>query len=185
MIQVPQLTKLSSPHSRDSLSFSSSTCCPLHLTVGHRTTPTWVAFGDEGPLVGTAAKNASDNMAISPENIVFDARRLIGRCMEDPEVQKNMRMKQWPFNVHADNEGKLMYNVKTGNEHRDFTPVDISAMVLGQSKEAAEAYLGVKVEHAASAKHPKLFRCFEVLFGAYFAYYKRLTRMTQLVKSNP
>jgi heat shock protein 5 len=115
---------------------------------GHRTTPTWVAFGDQGPLVGTAAKNASDYMALSPERIVFGARRFIGRSMEDPEIQKDIRVKQWPFNVHADKNGRPVYNVKTENEHRDFTPENISAMVLGQIKETAEAYLGVKVEHA-------------------------------------
>jgi heat shock protein 5 len=115
---------------------------------GHRTTPTWVAFGDEGHLVGAAARNASDYMSIRPENIVFDAKRLIGRSMEDAEVQKEIRMKQWPFTVHADKGGRLVYNVKTADEYRDFTPQDILTLVLGQIKETAEAYLGVKVEHA-------------------------------------
>jgi molecular chaperone DnaK (HSP70) len=134
---------------------------------GHRTTPAWVAFGDDGrlPLIGGAAKNASDYMSIGPENIVFDARRLIGRTMEDPEVQKDLdiRGKQWPFKVHSNGDGKPVYRinvgVKNGENSEDgknvtvqheleLTPEDISGMVLRNMKETAETYLGTKVEQA-------------------------------------
>lgn len=63
--------------------------------IGERTTPSYVAFTDEGVLVGQAAKNqAADN----PTCTIFDAKRLIGRDFNDPIVQNDM--KSWPFKVY-------------------------------------------------------------------------------------
>ncbi|KAF9529039.1 heat shock protein 70 [Crepidotus variabilis] len=109
---------------------------------GHRITPSWVSFDGEERLIGDAAKNAYHT---NPENTVFDAKRLIGRKMEEPEVIRDM--KHWPFKVKEKN-GKPAINVKYKGEHKDFTPEEISAMVLGKMKETAEAYLGHKVTHA-------------------------------------
>jgi hypothetical protein len=75
---------------------------------GHRTTPTCVAFVDKRCLVGSPAKNASDYASTRQENIVFNAKRLIGRSLEDAEVQKDMRMNQWSLTVHADKRGRSM-----------------------------------------------------------------------------
>lgn len=55
--------------------------------LGERTTPSYVAFNDSERLVGGAAKNQA---ARNPENTVFDAKRLIGRKMDDPVVRKDM-----------------------------------------------------------------------------------------------
>jgi hypothetical protein len=67
---------------------------------GNRTTPSYVAFTDSERLIGDAAKN---QVAINPENTVFDAKRLIGRPYNDPAVQSDM--KHWPFRVmNADNK---------------------------------------------------------------------------------
>ncbi|KAI8972578.1 heat shock protein 70 [Trametes punicea] len=109
---------------------------------GHRITPSWVSFTDEERLVGDAAKNAFHS---NPENTVFDAKRLIGRKFDDPEVQRDM--KHWPFKV-ANKSGKPVVQVKYRGEMREFTPEEISAMVLGKMKETAEAYLGRQVSHA-------------------------------------
>jgi heat shock protein 5 len=109
---------------------------------GHRITPSWVSFTDEERLVGDAAKNAFHT---NPENTVFDAKRLIGRKMDDPEILRDM--KHWPFKV-KENSGKPVINVKYKGEEKEFTPEEISAMVLGKMKETAEAYLGHKVTHA-------------------------------------
>ncbi|KAI0742691.1 heat shock protein 70 [Daedaleopsis nitida] len=109
---------------------------------GHRITPSWVAFSDEERLVGDSAKNAFHS---NPENTVFDAKRLIGRKADDPEIQRDM--KHWPFKVSS-KSGKPHVQVKYRGELRDFTPEEISAMVLGKMKETAEAYLGRTVTHA-------------------------------------
>merc|ERR1711977_443143 len=61
---------------------------------GNRTTPSYVAFTSEERLIGDAAKNQA---AMNPKHTVFDAKRLIGRRFDDPEVKKDM--KQWPFEV--------------------------------------------------------------------------------------
>ncbi|KAF5345831.1 hypothetical protein D9756_010900 [Leucocoprinus leucothites] len=59
---------------------------------GHRITPSWVSFTDEERLVGDAAKNAFHS---NPTNTVFDAKRLIGRKTDDPELKRDI--KHWPF----------------------------------------------------------------------------------------
>ena len=61
---------------------------------GNRTTPSWVAFTDSERLIGDAAKNQA---AMNPNNTIFDAKRLIGRKMDDPAIQQDL--KHWPFKV--------------------------------------------------------------------------------------
>ncbi|KAB5591765.1 glucose-regulated protein [Ceratobasidium theobromae] len=109
---------------------------------GNRITPSWVQFGDDERLVGDAAKAAFHT---SPSQTVFDAKRLIGRKYEDPEVKRDA--KHWPFKI-VGKGGKPMIQVKNKGELKDFTPEEISAMVLTKMKETAEAYLGKKVTHA-------------------------------------
>ena len=112
--------------------------------------------------VGDSAKNAFHS---NPENTVFDAKRLIGRKMDDQDITRDM--KHWPFKVTEKN-GKPAITVKHKGEDRDFvsyrprytdiwphlslslsqSPEEISAMVLTRMKETAEAYLGHKVTHA-------------------------------------
>lgn len=64
---------------------------------GNRTTPSYVAFTDTERLIGDAAKN---QVAMNPNNTVFDAKRLIGRKFDDPKIQQDM--KHWPFKVISD-----------------------------------------------------------------------------------
>ncbi|KIM81916.1 hypothetical protein PILCRDRAFT_820786 [Piloderma croceum F 1598] len=109
---------------------------------GHRITPSWVSFTDEERLVGDSAKNAFHS---NPANTVFDAKRLIGRKMDEADLKKDMR--HWPFKV-IDKGGKPSISVGFKGEDREFTPEEISAMVLVKMKETAEAYLGEKVTHA-------------------------------------
>jgi L1 cell adhesion molecule like protein len=109
---------------------------------GNRTTPSYVAFTETERLIGDAAKN---QVAMNPANTVFDAKRLIGRKFQDESVQSDM--KHWPFKVSAKGD-KPMIEVNFKNEKKQFSPEEISAMVLTKMKETAEAYLGKEVKKA-------------------------------------
>jgi heat shock protein 1/8 len=109
---------------------------------GNRTTPSYVAFTDNERLIGDAAKN---QVAMNPENTVFDAKRLIGRRFDDPTVISDM--KHWSFNV-VNESGKPKIQVEYKGENKTFFPEEISSMVLTKMKETAEAYLGKTVTDA-------------------------------------
>jgi len=109
---------------------------------GNRTTPSYVAFTDTERLIGDAAKN---QVAMNPNNTIFDAKRLIGRKFDDSTVQEDM--KHWPFKV-INAAGKPKLEVEFKNEEKQFTPEEVSAMVLIKMKETAEAYLGHTVKDA-------------------------------------
>ncbi len=109
---------------------------------GNRTTPSYVAFTNDGRLVGDAAKNQA---AINPNNTIFHTKRLMGRKFHDPTVQADM--KHWPFKVIND-VGKPKILIEYKNETKLFTPEEISAMILTKLKEIAETYLGKKVTKA-------------------------------------
>ncbi len=79
---------------------------------GNRTTPSYVAFTDTERLIGDAAKN---QVAMNPNNTVFDAKRLIGRKFDDPVVQSDM--KHWSFQVVSDG-GKPKVQVEYKGETR-------------------------------------------------------------------
>ena len=109
---------------------------------GNRTTPSYVAFTDTERLIGDGAKNQA---AMNPENTVFDAKRLIGRRFDDPIAQSDM--KHWPFKVVNFNT-KPKISVEFKGERKEFTPEEISSMVLIKMKETAEAYLGTTITNA-------------------------------------
>ncbi|KAL8242921.1 hypothetical protein R6Q59_013223 [Mikania micrantha] len=110
---------------------------------GNRTTPSYVAFTDTERLIGDAAKN---QVAMNPQNTVFDAKRLIGRRFTDPSVQSDMKL--WPFKVVAGAGDKPMIVVNYKGEDKQFAPEEISSMVLVKMKEIAEAFLGQTIKNA-------------------------------------
>jgi heat shock protein 1/8 len=110
---------------------------------GNRTTPSYVAFTETERLIGDAAKN---QVALNPENTVFDAKRLIGRKFSDPTVQEDM--KHWPFKVVQGPGDKPLIQVVAHGDVKRFSPEEISAMVLTKMKDIAESYLGTKVTDA-------------------------------------
>ncbi|PHH66649.1 hypothetical protein CDD81_6486 [Ophiocordyceps australis] len=122
--------------------FRDDRCDIIANDQGNRTTPSFVAFTDTERLIGDAAKN---QVAMNPENTVFDAKRLIGRKFSDPEVQADM--KHFPFKI-IDKGGKPVIEVEFKGEKKQFTPEEISSMVLTKMRETAEAYLGGTVNNA-------------------------------------
>lgn len=110
---------------------------------GNRTTPSYVAFTDTERLIGDSAKNQATR---NPENTVFDAKRLIGRQFSESSVQSDI--KHFPFGVSKDENGKCSINVDFKGDKKEYTPEQISSMVLTKMKDTAENFLGCKVENA-------------------------------------
>ncbi|KAK2591182.1 Hsp70 chaperone [Conoideocrella luteorostrata] len=122
--------------------FREDRCDIIANDQGNRTTPSFVAFTDTERLIGDAAKN---QVAMNPENTVFDAKRLIGRKFADPEVQADK--KHFPFTL-IEKGGKPVVEVKFKGETKVFTPEEISSMILTKMRETAESYLGGSINNA-------------------------------------
>lgn len=106
---------------------------------GGRTTPSIVAMSkNEERLVGQSAKRQA---VINYENTIFSAKRLIGRSFDDSEVQRDIKL--FPFKMEKANGG---VKVKMGD--KDYSPQEISAMILQKLKADAESYVGEKVTEA-------------------------------------
>ncbi len=106
---------------------------------GNRTTPSVVAISKNGErIVGQAAKRQA---VINPENTVYAVKRLIGRHFSEEEVQRDL--KNAPYKILQAGEG---VKVKMGD--KEYTPQEISAMVLGKLKADAEAKIGEKITEA-------------------------------------
>ena len=107
---------------------------------GNRTTPSVVAFTKSGErLVGQAAKRQA---ITNPENTVFSAKRFIGRRHEEAQHESQLV----PFKVKPGKHGEAVIHIPL--ESREFTPPEISAMVLQKLKADAEAYLGETIKQA-------------------------------------
>jgi molecular chaperone DnaK len=107
---------------------------------GGRTTPSVVAFTkDSSRLVGQLAKRQA---VTNPTNTVFSIKRFMGRSIG--EVGNEIT--QVPFKVVAGLKNQAAVRIES--ENKDFTPQEISAMVLARMKETAEAYLGQTVTEA-------------------------------------
>jgi molecular chaperone DnaK len=105
---------------------------------GNRTTPSVVAFTKSGErLVGQVAKRQS---VTNPTNTVFSIKRFMGR--KHAEVSEEMKMV--PYQIERADNG----DVRVSIDGKKFSPPEISAMILGKLKQAAEDYLGEKVERA-------------------------------------
>ena len=106
---------------------------------GARTTPSMVAISKSGEtLVGLLAKRQA---VTNPENTLFSIKRLIGRAFEDEEVQRDLKL--LPYKIQKSNSGM---KVKMGE--REYTPQEISAMILGKLKADVKEKLGEKIEEA-------------------------------------
>ncbi|MEK6704691.1 MAG: molecular chaperone DnaK [Bdellovibrionota bacterium] len=107
---------------------------------GMNTTPSVVAFTPTGEkLVGQVAKRQS---ITNPEKTIFETKRLIGRKFSSKEVHEFMKVA--PFKIIEAKNGDAW--VKIGD--REYSPQEISALVLQKMKKTAEDYLGEKVTDA-------------------------------------
>lgn len=107
---------------------------------GERLVPSVVAINKNGErLIGRVARNQS---VVNPENTVYSIKRFMGRKFNDPQVQKTLS--RVPYKVTEAPNGDV--RVLLGG--REYSPPEISAMILGKIKSDAEAYLGHSVTQA-------------------------------------
>jgi len=107
---------------------------------GGRTTPSVVAIGKDGErLVGTVAKRQA---VTNPQNTVYSVKRLMGRKSEDAEVEHARKLGGYEIIRLSNGDA----GVKMGD--REYSPPEISAMVLQKLRADAEAYLGETVNEA-------------------------------------
>src|SRR5947209_4871062 len=107
---------------------------------GMRTTPSIVAFSDDGErLVGQPAKRQA---VTNPERTFFAVKRLVGRRYDDPMVEKDKKLV--PYKIVKASNGDAWVEA----DGKTYSPSQISAFILQKMKETAEAHLGQKVEQA-------------------------------------
>ena len=105
---------------------------------GGRTTPSVVAFSkDEDRLVGQTAKRQA---VTNPENTIFSIKRFMGRMFQEVSNE----ISEVPYNVDKNLNGAVI--VKAND--KEYTPPEISAMILQKLKQDAEEYLGSKISDA-------------------------------------
>lgn len=110
------------------------------LKTGARTTPSVVAFAEDGErLVGVAAKRQA---VVNPENTLFATKRLIGRKFKDAEVQRDI--KEVPYQIVQHTNGDAWVAARGTN----YSPSQIGGFVLQKMKETAESYLSKPVKNA-------------------------------------
>src|SRR5829696_4404500 len=107
---------------------------------GSRTTPSVIGFAQSGErLVGQAARRQA---MTNPENTVYAAKRLMGRKYEDEEVQRHLLT--CPYEVVGADNGDAHIRIRG----RDYSPPEISALVLQKMRQTAEDWLGEQVTEA-------------------------------------
>jgi len=106
---------------------------------GNRTTPSVVAINKNGErLVGQVANR---QRVTNPTNTIFGVKRLIGRKFEDEEVQRDIKL--MPYKIVKAGSG-----VKVEMDGKDYSPEEVSGMILSKLKADAEAFLGEPVTEA-------------------------------------
>ena len=114
----------------------------LENSEGKRTTPSVVAFTKTGDrLVGEAAKRQA---VTNSRNTIYSIKRFMGRKFD--EVQEEI--KRVPFKVVRAANGDAAVEVEVGGKPKQFSPPEISAMILGKLKADAETRLGEKITQA-------------------------------------
>ncbi len=106
---------------------------------GGRTTPSVVAFSEEGRLVGHAARRQA---VANPENTVYAVKRLMGRKYDTPEVERMKKLSS--FRIAPASNGDAHVEMAD----RLYSPQEMSAFILESIKDYAEEYLGSEVTQA-------------------------------------
>jgi len=107
---------------------------------GERLVPSVVAVNkNHERLVGRVARNQA---ITNPQNTIFSVKRFMGRKADDPEVERTR--KRVPYAVNAADNGDVRVRI----DDKEYSPPEVSAMILGKIKRDAEAYLGETITQA-------------------------------------
>jgi chaperone protein DnaK len=106
---------------------------------GHRITPSFISFTDTERLVGDCAKNACIG---NVQNTIFDIKRLMGQKFSNVQCEK------FPYKIICGDNDNIKIQVTWQNKIHEFTPEEISAMILSKMKEISETYLETKITDA-------------------------------------
>ncbi|MBI2595208.1 molecular chaperone DnaK [Candidatus Daviesbacteria bacterium] len=109
----------------------------IHSAEGENIIPSVV-----NPVKNIVGRVAKRQAVVNPKETIFSVKRLMGRKFADPEVKRDM---EWlPYEIKSGKNGMAVVDV----ESHEYTPQEISAMILGKIKADAESYLGEKVTDA-------------------------------------
>lgn len=106
---------------------------------GNRITPSYVSFTKDERLIGDVAK---EQVHLNPSGTIYDVKRLIGRKFSDPCIQKELS--NYSYVIKADSDDNPV--IEIGD--KIYTPIQISAAILGRLKEYSETFLGRKIDKA-------------------------------------
>ena len=104
---------------------------------GNRTTPSTVGFTEDDRIVGTPAKRQA---VTNPENTIFSAKRFMGRSYDECKTEA----KKMPYNIVKGKKNATQFKINKKN----YSPPEISAIILQSLKQVAEDYLGGEVTEA-------------------------------------
>ena len=110
---------------------------------GKRTTPSVVSFTNKSIYVGTEAKN---QMELNSENTYYDSKRLIGRKFKDQHVQNELEYLS--YGIKEDEKEGIVFTCGLSNRKDEYTPEEISAMILMKLKHQAENFLRKPIRKA-------------------------------------
>ncbi|CAL8070012.1 unnamed protein product [Orchesella dallaii] len=111
----------------------------IRNSLGSNTTPSYVAFSDDGSrVIGQAAK---DNAFRNPENTIFNAKRMIGRELQDKDLQNDMKF--WPFKVVDGAKGPAVEI-----HGKQYLPEQIGSFLLAELRDQAQRYLKIPINKA-------------------------------------
>jgi len=114
----------------------------LENSEGRRVTPSVVAFSKSGErLVGDAAKRQA---ITNSKNTIYSIKRFMGRKFGEVEEER----KRVPYKVVAGQNGDAYVEVETEGKTKQFSPAEVSAMILAKLKSDAEMRLGEKITQA-------------------------------------
>src|SRR3989344_2227810 len=109
----------------------------IHSAEGENIIPSVV-----NPIKSIVGRVAKRQAVVNPKETIFSVKRLMGRKFDDPEVQRDIK---WlPYTIKSGKNGMAVVEVNG----KEYTPQEISAMILGKIKADAESYLGEKVTDA-------------------------------------
>lgn len=109
----------------------------IHSSEGRNVIPSVV-----NPVTHDVGDVAKRQMVLKPKQVIYSVKRLMGRKLSDPSVQRDMKLLPYTIKAGRDDMADVEVDGKT------YTPQEISAMVLGKIKKDAENYLGDKVTQA-------------------------------------